>query len=140
MKTILEKVYAVLLRLLPNFDISNWKSTIRHMVNEHSDYNSIGRWHGQETSDIVYRDTRGVLTNLLIENGYIEGQQWTESTIEYYVEVKTTTDSCKKPFYMGNSQYERVSTTCAQMRQLYGSLITFHRCIDTLWQILRFGM
>ncbi|KAK6840970.1 hypothetical protein PG987_001830 [Apiospora arundinis] len=93
-------VFELLSRLrmpaLPGFNIDNWKSTIRHYAASHPEY---------ETSDITYDDIDGVLTNLLIDKGYLPAHISSGERIGYSIEVKTTTDACKAPFYMNNAQY-----------------------------------
>ncbi|KAK5652684.1 hypothetical protein OQA88_10278 [Cercophora sp. LCS_1] len=56
---------------LPSFSLSNWQSTIRHCVTRHPGFSDLQPWTGTETSDIVYDDTSGELTRLLIEKGYL---------------------------------------------------------------------
>lgn len=65
-------------------------------------------WTGRETSDIVYHDTQGVLTELLILNRYLDRGRWDGRTPQYFIEVKTTTSSYDTPFFMSDSQYARV--------------------------------
>ncbi|KAL5334193.1 hypothetical protein BJX70DRAFT_378796 [Aspergillus crustosus] len=92
---------------LPGFTRRNWQSTIRRLVNVHPDYRDLDPWDGRETADITYSDAGGVLTSLLIEKGYLVSR-WTDVTPRYYIEVKSTTSSWETPFYMSNSQYERM--------------------------------
>lgn len=94
---------------LPKFSLANWRSTIRRYVSVHPDYASIPPWNHKETSDIEYSDSEGVLTELLIENGYLERDTWQNKKPRYYLEVKTTTGPCEAPFYMSKSQYRLVS-------------------------------
>lgn len=65
-------------------------------------------WTGRETSDIIYHDTQGVLTDLLIHNRYLDRDRWDGRTLHYFIEVKTTTSTCDTPFFMSDSQYKRV--------------------------------
>ncbi|KAJ5716961.1 hypothetical protein N7488_002607 [Penicillium malachiteum] len=55
--------------LLPDWSDSNWPSTIRRYVTTHPDYATMTAWYGRETADIVYDDTQGLFTALLIDRG-----------------------------------------------------------------------
>lgn len=66
-------------------------------------------WNGRETADIVYSDTEGVLTQLLIDHGYLDDEIWINRRPSYLIEVKTTTGPCKTPFYMSESQFKKVN-------------------------------
>lgn len=94
---------------LPGFSLANWRSTIRSYVSVHPDYANIQPWNHKETSDIEYSDSEGILTELLIDNGYLERDIWEHKRPKYYLEVKTTTGPCEAPFYMSKSQYRLVS-------------------------------
>ena len=95
--------------MLPDLEYSHWKSKIRHEVSVHEDHEHLDPWNGRETSDLVYPDTESILTNILIEKGYLERTVWQSETPEYQIEVKTTTGQWSEPFYMSKSQYSRVS-------------------------------
>ena len=69
------------------------------------------QWFGSETSDIVYEDSAGELTHLLIEKGHLSGEQWAEATPKYYIEIKSTLDRCNTPFYVSHGQADRVGLT-----------------------------
>ncbi|KAL6361994.1 hypothetical protein LRP88_05477 [Fusarium phalaenopsidis] len=90
---------------LPGFSLQNWRSTIRKYVSTHPDYTDIQPWNHRETSDLEYNDREGALTELMIENGYLERDIWQNKKPRYYLEVKTTTGPCEAPFYMSKSQY-----------------------------------
>ncbi|KAJ4190313.1 hypothetical protein NW755_005455 [Fusarium falciforme] len=90
---------------LPGFSLANWRSTIRSYVSVHPDYANIQPWNHKETSDIEYTDSEGALTELMIDNGYLERGIWENKKPRYYLEVKTTTGPCDAPFYMSKSQY-----------------------------------
>ena len=94
---------------LPSFSLENWRSTIRRYVSVHPDYANIGHWNHRETSDFEYNDSEGALTELMIDNGYLERDVWENKKPKYYLEVKTTTGPCEAPFYMSKSQYRLVS-------------------------------
>lgn len=66
-------------------------------------------WYGRETADFVYDDTSGDLTGILTGNGYLNGDTWQGARPRYFLEVKSTTGPCEKPFYMSKYQYQRVS-------------------------------
>ncbi|KAL4899989.1 hypothetical protein BDW74DRAFT_171075 [Aspergillus multicolor] len=91
---------------LPGFSRDSWQSTIRKYARVHDDYAGMESWNGQETADITYVDTAGVLTTLLIEKGYLAPAAWSGARPYYYLEVKTTTSCMETPFYMSGSQYE----------------------------------
>jgi hypothetical protein len=95
---------------LPGFSRANWQSTIRHYVSRHPEYSDLQvPWTGTETSDIVYDDTSGAFTRLLIDKGYLDAGVWTDATPRYYVEVKATTSaSCSTRFFMSKAQYRMV--------------------------------
>ena len=50
-------------------------------------------WDGNETSDIVYDDTSGDFTRLLVDKGHLDTGIWTDARPRYYVEVKATTNT-----------------------------------------------
>ncbi|KAI8721773.1 hypothetical protein NCS52_00319800 [Fusarium sp. LHS14.1] len=93
---------------LPGFSLANWRSTIRSYVSVHPEYANIQPWNHKETSDIEYSDSEGILTELLIDNGYLERDVWEHKKPKYYLEVKTTTGACEAPFYMSKSQYRLI--------------------------------
>lgn len=66
-------------------------------------------WTESETSDLVYDDTQGQFTDLLIGNGYLDDTKWRGARPRYYLEVKTTTGQSETPFYVSTNQYELVS-------------------------------
>jgi len=71
----------------------------------------LGAWDGSETADLVYADTHGDLTAILIDRGYLDAVEWRSARPFYYIEVKTTTGPCGTPFYMSKGQYQRVRRT-----------------------------
>ncbi len=93
--------------LLSNFTVANWQSTIRRYVRVHPDYADLEPWTGQETSDITYKDTDGILIQRLIESGYLDST-WSNERANFFIEVKTTTGPCQRPFFMSHGQYHRV--------------------------------
>ncbi|KAJ3536592.1 hypothetical protein NM208_g6651 [Fusarium decemcellulare] len=90
---------------LPGFSQGNWQSSIRRYVSAHPEYTDIGHWGHKETSDLIYDDVEGVLTELLIDNGYLERNFWEHKRPSYHLEVKTTTGPLGVPFYMSKKQY-----------------------------------
>lgn len=103
---ILSQVFE-LLRFLPNFDASNWRSTIREEVRVHPGYKDLEPWNGIETADIVYHDIENELGRAHHNSGYqFEGLL---DGIRFDIEVKSTTGRCEDTFYMSGSQYQRVS-------------------------------
>ncbi|KAM0261041.1 hypothetical protein ACHAQJ_002480 [Trichoderma viride] len=91
---------------LPDFGIENWKSTIRSYAKKHPEYANMEPWRGFETSDLVYNDTMGVFTKLLIDNCYLDASIWEHRRPTYYFEVKTTTASCETRFFISKKQYK----------------------------------
>ncbi|KAF5970597.1 hypothetical protein FBULB1_9625 [Fusarium bulbicola] len=91
---------------LPNWNRSNWQSTIRSYVTIHPDYTDLQAWRGRETADLVYVDAEGDLTNTLIGCGYLDHDEWHGARPKYYIEVKTTTGPCSTAFYMSGKQYQ----------------------------------
>ncbi|KAJ5633677.1 hypothetical protein N7528_001519 [Penicillium herquei] len=96
--------------LLPDWSDSNWPSTIRRYVTLHPDYATMAPWYGRETADIVYDDTQGLFTALLIDHGYMEASEWQAMRPKYFIEIKTTTGPLGTPFYMSKGQFERMGT------------------------------
>ena len=90
---------------LPGFGRENWQSTIRKYVTVHRGYVFMDDWEGRETSDITYNDSSGVLTDVLIDKGYLTADHWRGKRPKYYIEVKSTTGHCGRPFFMSKHQY-----------------------------------
>ncbi len=82
---------------LPDFSIKCWPSTMRKHAALHPEYADITDWQGDETADIVYHDEEGVLTQRLIEKGYLNEREWTGKTPLFNIEVKATTDTSETP-------------------------------------------
>ncbi|GFG16303.1 hypothetical protein IFM61392_09435 [Aspergillus lentulus] len=104
-------VFELLKRLDPaltDWSYLNWQSTLRRYVTIHPDYSNMGPWYGRETADIIYDDTEGDFTALLIDHGYLDAEEWWDKRPKYYIEVKTTTGPLRTPFYMSKHQYERM--------------------------------
>ena len=57
----------------------------------------------------MYDDVSGVLTALLISKGHLSSSQWAGQMPRYYIEIKSTLNSCETPFYVSPGQAERVS-------------------------------
>lgn len=62
-----------------------------------------------ETADVVYNDIDGEFTKYLIAQGHINGEIWHGKTPKYFLEVKTTTQTCDTRFFMSKAQVQRVS-------------------------------
>lgn len=95
---------------LPGFSRDNWQSTIRHYVSIHDEYVDLTDWVGRETADITYHDNDGILTNLLVDKGYLDASPWLGRRPRYFLEVKATTGDCDNAFFMSKYQYKRVNT------------------------------
>ncbi|KAH7082057.1 hypothetical protein FB567DRAFT_581505 [Paraphoma chrysanthemicola] len=102
---------------IPNFNESNWPSTIRSELIGHYGFQDLTAWHGRETSDLVYTDTDGTFTKYLRQNceggfptGIYQTRDLRTSPIEYYLEVKSTTGPCGTRFYMSGKQYDRMES------------------------------
>jgi hypothetical protein len=70
-------------------------------------------WQGRDTADLVYDDSGGVLTSLLIDAGYLAATPWANRRPKYYIEVKSTTRQCGTPFFMRKHQYKRMQDLTA---------------------------
>ncbi|KAI0385044.1 hypothetical protein F5Y04DRAFT_204258 [Hypomontagnella monticulosa] len=95
-------------RLPSRFYRQNWKSNVRHYVTVHPEYADMEPWSGRETSDITYLDFDGFLTDMFIDKGYLSRDEWKGKYPEYFIEIKATTMSCDRPFYMSKAQYRRM--------------------------------
>ncbi|KAK4235362.1 hypothetical protein C8A03DRAFT_36794 [Achaetomium macrosporum] len=91
---------------LPAWSRANWQSTIRKYTTIHPDYSDMEPWERRETADIVYEDVESVLTEWLIDCGYLDRAHWQDARPRYYIEVKTTTGPSVTPFYMSRRQFE----------------------------------
>ncbi|KFY76045.1 hypothetical protein V499_04130 [Pseudogymnoascus sp. VKM F-103] len=91
---------------LPGFGRDNWQSTIRNQVAVHENYRGLIPWKGRITADIMYNDTAGVFTKILIEHGYLDGAMWANVQPRYFFIVKTTTEQCSTRFFLSKSEYE----------------------------------
>ncbi|EWZ01114.1 hypothetical protein FOYG_00794 [Fusarium oxysporum NRRL 32931] len=98
-------VFELLSKLeLPGWGRGNWQSTIRTYANIHPEYADLSHWPNRETADLVYSDTQGDLTRILVD-AEILSDDWSSRRPKYYIEVKTTTGPCRTPFYMSGNQY-----------------------------------
>lgn len=91
---------------------------MRRFVSTHPKYADMAPWTGRETSDITYMDTNGILTELLINEDYLDQDTWLGKRPNYFIEVKATLQSCETPFYMSKAQYQRVSPRNATRSQI----------------------
>ncbi|KAH7378152.1 hypothetical protein BKA64DRAFT_585931 [Cadophora sp. MPI-SDFR-AT-0126] len=92
-----------------NFDLENWRSSIRGYAKVLPEFRHLEAWPGRETSDLVYDDTNGVFTRLMISLGYLNADHWANKTPRYYIEVKCTTGNCEMPFIVSQNQVDLVS-------------------------------
>ncbi|KAI1271736.1 hypothetical protein F5Y07DRAFT_382043 [Xylaria sp. FL0933] len=92
------------------FPRTRWQSIIRTYVTVHRDYADMGPWTGIESADFVYTDFDSILTNILIDNGYLDKGVWKGREPTYYIDVKTTTGASETPFMMSKSQCKRMKT------------------------------
>jgi hypothetical protein len=139
---LITQVYALLRRVLRNgneFPIQqeHWKSKTRNLVRRHLDeYAEWPEWTETETADLVFPDRKGALTDLLIENGYLEYSDWHDQAPDYLIEVKSTMSNRNNEFYMSSHQYTRVRTTFTVLALVVhskpgGTELTFvYRVID----------
>ncbi|KAJ0152697.1 Benzoate 4-monooxygenase [Fusarium oxysporum f. sp. albedinis] len=93
---------------LPRFSRDNWQSQMRKFVTIHPDYSDMLPWTAQETADIVYFDRKRVLTNHLVDKGYLDKTAWQNKKPLFLIEVKSTTGHSRTPFYMSKRQYQRM--------------------------------
>jgi hypothetical protein len=103
-------------RLGGGFGHDCWQSTMRKWAagqTGHPDYVDMEPWNsgGQlETSDIVYTDADGLLTDLLVAGGHLRAAPWSRRRgVLYYIEVKSTFGSCETAFYVSDRQKRLVS-------------------------------
>ncbi|KAF5654792.1 hypothetical protein F25303_1136 [Fusarium sp. NRRL 25303] len=102
-------VFELLSKLtLPGWGRGNWQSTIRTYANIHPEYADLTRWSNRETADLVYPDTQGDLTRILVDAEILNGD-WSIRRPTYFIEVKTTIGPCGTPFYMSGNQYRLVN-------------------------------
>ncbi|KAK2592305.1 hypothetical protein QQS21_009995 [Conoideocrella luteorostrata] len=102
-------VFELLSRIgLPNWSRDNWQSKIRTYARAHSAYATIDAWPHSETSDLVYDDTEGHFTDMLIGCGYLDEDEWHGARPKYFLEVKTTTGPRETPFYVSGNQYRLI--------------------------------
>jgi len=91
------------------FGLQNWRSHIRGYAQVLPEYVELSAWPAPETSDIVYDDTNGVFTRLMISLGYLNAEHWAGKTPQYYIEVKCTMGSCATPCIVSQNQVDLVS-------------------------------
>ena len=91
------------------FDLQNWRSSIRGYARVLPEYRELEAWPGRETSDIVYEDINGVFTRLMVSLGYLNADHWAGKTPRYYIEVKCTTGAYETPFIVSQHQVDLVS-------------------------------
>jgi hypothetical protein len=94
-----------------DFDLQNWRSSIRGYARVLPEYRELEAWPERETSDIVYDDINGVFTRLMISLGYLNADHWAGKTPRYYIEVKCTTGACETPFIVSHHQVDLVSAS-----------------------------
>lgn len=82
----------------------NWRSRIRGEAALHPDYAGLTNWQGVETSDIVYEDIYGGLTQIMVSLGYLDAVYWAGKTPRYHIEVKCTTGPCATSFFVSQNQ------------------------------------
>ena len=100
---------------LPGFELSSWRSRVRHYISLHQDYAALQPWGGEESGDIFYEDNSNAFTSHLIKTGYLDSQ-WLSESLEYHIEVKTTMlSNAETPFYMSKYQYARVRASTFQI-------------------------
>ncbi|TXC00522.1 hypothetical protein FocTR4_00008130 [Fusarium oxysporum f. sp. cubense] len=102
---------------LPRFSRDNWQSQMRKFVTIHPDYSDMLPWTAQETADIVYFDRKRVLTNHLVDKGYLDKTAWQNKKPLFLIEVKSTTGHSRTPFYMTNN-LKGLLTTFTMSRRL----------------------
>ena len=91
----------------PGFDLDNWQSRIRALVNVHPDYAALRNWPAAEIADLMYKDNTGEFENWLrrcSRHSFPSLPQ--DGEIQYLIEVKTTTGPCSSPFFMSKNQYQ----------------------------------
>jgi hypothetical protein len=69
-------------------------------------YHNLQNWSGKETTSIVYDDTEGLFTQLLVNQGYISRPWWVSKRPKYYIDVKATTRFWTSPFSVTQDQID----------------------------------
>ncbi|KAI1170828.1 hypothetical protein F4777DRAFT_91133 [Nemania sp. FL0916] len=118
---------------LPDFTPDIWHSTVRHWVAAHPQYEDLQPWTGMEIADMVYTDSKGVLTEALIENGYLERERWGGHKPRYYIEVKATPWECSAQFFLSRWQYNRMSKMTEE------NLYEGHEAIYVIFRVYYLG-
>ena len=95
---------------LPDFKLENWTSDIRDRTKMHADYCGLNKAGDRSAiADIEYNDTCGMLTQFLVQKGYLPRNLWENQKPFYHIEVKTTTSpDWQEPFFMSNNQERHV--------------------------------
>ncbi|TPX12165.1 uncharacterized protein E0L32_007051 [Thyridium curvatum] len=113
----LAKIFSFFHRILgEQLYLSDWQSNMRNLIKQHASYEHWPDWNGAETSDFVFPDDKGTLTARLIEQGFLDRQQWDGQKPEYYIEVKSTLSQRNREFYMSSNQYKRDTVVAAAKR------------------------
>lgn len=92
-----------------DFGLENWRSNIRGYASILPEYQGLRAWPESETSDIVYDDTNGIFTRLMISLGYLNVDHWVGKTPKYHIEVKCTMGPCATPCIVSQNQVNLVS-------------------------------
>ena len=87
-------------------------------------------WNKTETADIIYDDTMGEFTRILIDRGYLGADEWRDARPRYYLEVKSTAGPCGTPFYMSRSQYQLVSSRLFALLSQSGFINNYGLTLD----------
>lgn len=93
------------------FDLQNWRSSIRRYVQVLPEYQELSAWPERETSDLVYDDINGFFTRLMISLGYLNADHWAGKMPRYYIEVKCTTGVCETPCIVSQHQVDLMEST-----------------------------
>lgn len=91
----------------------HWTSRNRNHIYPNSPFTG----KEKEYSDFTYPDSNGELTKLLTKFFPHDIGIWSRNLPTYHLEVKSTSESCKEPFYMSTNQFDKV-------------LCLFMSCID----------
>lgn len=81
----------------------HWTNPLRSRAG-HREFSDPNAWHAAFTIP----DPNGILTNAMCKAGHVS-PDWLESPPSWHFEVETTEGGLDSPFYLTNSQVDRVS-------------------------------
>lgn len=101
---------------LPRFDRDCWLANRSKEIKIHPRYHALApsQWEPlPESTSIYYDDSDSILTNLLVQSGYLAADIWQNQKPNYNFAVESTTETQESAFYISESQYSRVRLNCS---------------------------